>query len=652
MVDDTTKQAGRIDSSQTRRRFLQGVGVVGVSGRTLRDREPEKERGRGPPDEGDPGPRGPPERSDPSATPEWLQFMVEKAIPETGLTTWVPTGSFDTSSFARVDRFPRTFAGADVEELALVAARNEQASGQIAILSSDPITELSCSVGDLTAGAGEQISGDAVDVRYVGYVPIANAHSEFSWSATFEEVADDPLVTRTPDWVADPLLEVDTVGVPAYEAQPVWFTVDVPADVAPGTYEGTITVQTADQGSVEYALTVEVNDVTLPDPENYEFYLDIWMNANAIAAEHAANPTSDGVEPWSDRHWELIEAYMQDMAKRGQQSITATIIHEPWQRSWLNGIWRPQTETGYESMVKWSYDGEEWSFDFSLFDEFVKTGIEQGMGPDIAAYSMLVFRGPQRITYHDESEGDRVVWRGEAGDPFWTEAWTAFLEAFEPHLESKGWLDRTYIAFDERPAELMQEVVDLLRDVAPFFEDRLHIAGSMDVEDIAHNLAANYGHVPIDRDVIDRRRENGKITTFYTAGGASHPNTFSFSPPAEARMLPWISARNHLDGYLRWAYNSWPSDVYVDPTFRYVQGDEYFVYPGEDGPVSSIGWEQLTEGIEDYELIHALREQAGGNVGPLEDAFELATRDRDAREKNLQDIVEAKEIVLEELTGY
>ncbi|MBX0297511.1 DUF4091 domain-containing protein [Haloarcula nitratireducens] len=576
--------------------------------------------------------------------------MVESAVPSEGLTTWVPTGSFDTSSFARVERYPRELGDVDRRDLSLFGARNERISGQLAVLSSEPIDTLSCSVSTLTS-SNDCISADDIDVRYVGYVPIENAYSEYTWSATFEEVADDPPGSRNPDLVGDPLLEVDEVSVPSYEAQPVWVTIDVPTDVSPGSYSGSITIDAGAQGSVEYALELDVYDVAVPDPRDYEFYLDIWMNPNAIAAEHSVNSQSSDVEPWSRRHWDLIENYMRDMAERGQKTITTTLIHEPWQREWLNGEWRPQTEIGYDSMVEWYFDGQEWSFDFSRFDEFIETGLEQGMGPDISAYSMLVFRGQQRITYVDERTGDRAVWKGEAGAPFWREAWTAFLNAFEPHLREKGWLDQTYIAFDERPEELMEEVVDLLKAVAPTFVDRLHIAGSMEVADISHNVAPYYGALPLEEDVVQQRREEGKVTTFYTAGGTAHPNTFSFSPPAEARMLPWIAALNGLDGYLRWAYNSWPSDVYTDPVFRYIQGDEYLVYPGEDGPVSSIGWEQLTAGIEDYELIHKLRERANSDSSEVQTAIELATRDRNAREKELDDITRAKRSVLEELSS-
>ncbi len=35
----------------------------------------------------------------------------------------------------------------------------------------------------------------------------------------------------------------------------------------------------------------------------------------------------------------------------------------------------------------------------------------------------------------------------------------------------------------------------------------------------------------------------------------------------------------------------------------------FFVWPGKDGPIESIRWEMLREGIEDYEAIQILKEK-------------------------------------------
>ena len=62
-----------------------------------------------------------------------------------------------------------------------------------------------------------------------------------------------------------------------------------------------------------------------------------------------------------------------------------------------------------------------------------------------------------------------------------------------------------------------------------------------------------------------------------------------------------------FDGFLRWAYNSWPENPMIDSRYiKWPAGDTYFIYPG---PLSSVRFERLREGIQDYEKIRILREE-------------------------------------------
>ena len=80
--------------------------------------------------------------------------------------------------------------------------------------------------------------------------------------------------------------------------------------------------------------------------------------------------------------------------------------------------------------------------------------------------------------------------------------------------------------------------------------------------------------------------------------------------------------------------------------FIHNQGDDYYVYPGDAGPISTIRWELLKEGIEDYELFKVI--QASGNVSDekLQKAVELATRSQDGRFKSVEDMVRARNLIL------
>ncbi|TCP29618.1 uncharacterized protein DUF4091 [Scopulibacillus darangshiensis] len=567
------------------------------------------------------------------------KLTVERALPKKGLNTWIPSGNFEGSSLIKVPRFPSDISG-DIKDrdLKLSTVRNEQVSAQLAVASTKGIIDLRTSVCDLKSENGDKISSKNVHVRYVGYVPVAESIN----GAPIHSVAGSGVSgDRHPDVVADPLINAAKIDVADHRAQPIWFTFNIPKSAKPGVYHGEVLLASGNDETITYNLTVDVKNAIMPDSKDYKFHLDVWMNPNAIA-------TAYHVKPWqSEKFWHLIEVYFKDLASSGQKTITTPIIQNPWLVGWNN--WQPQTATGYDSMVKWKHDGENWDFDYSIFDRYVKTGLKAGVGPYITAYSLLVFRGPQRITYLDERTGKMIEKRTEVGSQFWTEAWTAFLQDFSAHLKKKGWLDKTYLAFDERPADIVSQVIDLIKNAAPEFLDQTQMAGTQDVGLYAQNLSLGISDLTqVSGEWIDERHQKGKETTFYMWAGDTHPNTLTFSPSVESRMIGWIAAKWHLDGFLHWAYNDWTNDVFKEPVYAFTQGDEYFIYPDKNGPMSSIRWELLKEGIEDYELLQMVKEK-DPNSENLKEALGLATRQWDGRKKDVNDLVQARHLIMEEL---
>ena len=108
-------------------------------------------------------------------------------------------------------------------------------------------------------------------------------------------------------------------------------------------------------------------------------------------------------------------------------------------------------------------------------------------------------------------------------------------------------------------------------------------------------------------EVKAQRKADGLKTTIYTCCGPLHPNTFTFSPLAESEYIGLSAAARNYSGYLRWALFSWPEDPCKDSRFgKWLSGDTYLLYP--EG--SSLRFERLIEGIQDYEKIRILKENA------------------------------------------
>ena len=159
---------------------------------------------------------------------------------------------------------------------------------------------------------------------------------------------------------------------------------------------------------------------------------------------------------------------------------------------------------------------------------------------------------------------------------------------------------------DERPSEAMRAAFETIMSVEPEF--KVSLAGNWHPE-IAGNLydycVAFRQNMPCSER--EKRRVQGKVSTYYTCCAERYPNIFTVSPLAEAVWIPWHALAKGYDGYLRWAYNHWTADPLNDTRFRtWTAGDCYCIYP--EGR-SSLRFDKLVEGIQDYEKARILMDR-------------------------------------------
>jgi len=377
----------------------------------------------------------------------------------------------------------------------------------------------------------------------------------------------------------------------ACTVRPVWITVDVPQDAAPGLYRTPVTVA-CDGDEQRLELAVEVTGRTLPAPSEWRYHLDLWQHPAAVARV-------EGTEMWSDAHFEALRPVMKPLADAGQKVVTATLNKDPWNN---------QCYDAYADMIVWTKGADgAWTYDYAAFDRWVEFMEGLGVDKQINCYSMLPWNN--MLHYRDAATGEWVDVKAEPGQPAFDEMWRPFLADFVRHLEEKGWLAKTCIAMDERSPEQMEIAVAFLAEHAP--QLGIALADNHDsykrypqLHDIC--VSARQEVAPED---IAARRAAGQVTTYYVCCSHRYPNMFTFSDPAEATVAAWYAVANGYDGFLRWAYNSWTEDPLRDSRFRtWPAGDTYVVYPGGR---SSIRFERLREGIQDAEKIRILRAEAG-----------------------------------------
>ncbi|MCJ8165698.1 DUF4091 domain-containing protein [Pontibacter sp. E15-1] len=476
------------------------------------------------------------------------------------------------------------------------AWRGEKVHTQFLIWTSREIPQLRVSLSDLKGSKGNRIASTNIQAGFVRYV----ITDEFGQGCGHRKPAD-----FDSSMVADPIDTATVTAVTANTVQPVWLRVEVPRQTPAGKYKGVVTVHATKPYTLQVTVTVQERE--LPAPDKWAFDLDLWQHPAAVARVHA-------VPRWSQEHYAAMRPYYTMLAAAGQKTITASIIDEPWNH---------QTYDDFPGLVNWikRKDGT-WAYDYSRFDEYVSFVMSCGIKARINCYTMVPWK--MSFSYLDESTGKTTAFAGKAGTPEYNIFWGAFLRDFARHLKEKGWFGITSIAMDERPLADMQAVISLLKETEPDW--RIALAGvyhpEIEQDIFDYSIASKW---KFGEEVLERRKASGKPSTFYTSCEEAHPNGFTFSPPAEHTWIGWYAAAQGFTGYLRWAYNSWVENPLQDSRFRtWPAGDTYQVYPG---PLTSIRFEKLVVGIQDYEKIRLLREEftRTGNRTKLQELDRILT---------------------------
>ncbi len=396
-------------------------------------------------------------------------------------------------------------------------------------------------------------------------------------------------------WLVPDVIDQDRPHqVPSMETRPVWCTLEVPRDIAPGEYTTQLQVlNTKGRVVKNMSLTIHVNNRTLPTAAEQKFHLDFWQQPYAVSRYY-------GVERWSNEHLEALRPYLQALGRAGQRTVSTIMFYEPWGE---------QTHDLFDPMVQTTKKADgTWEYDYTIFDKYVELCAEYGIDRQINCFSMVPW--DMKFRYWDEASASFQYIQTTTKTDEYRELWTNFLKAFKAHLIEKGWFEKTNIAMDERAESDMLNAYQ----IANALGFKMALAGNYHASlcDKLQDFCVALGQdKKFTSEQLAARRAKGQVTTIYTSCADVEPNIYSNSLPAEATFLPLYAAANGLDGYLHWAWINWDEHPLTDSRFRkFGAGDTYCYYPGNR---SSVRFERLIEGIHQYEKVQILKEEYKDN---------------------------------------
>ena len=318
---------------------------------------------------------------------------------------------------------------------------------------------------------------------------------------------------------------------------------------------------------------------------------------------------------------------------------------------WFDDISLTNAATGEELLEEGGFEPPELptverdklrvKLDFTAWDTAMERGIDH--------YKFNSFRlgipGLGGGTFHARREPELLGFGEDT--PHYQAMFSSYCTQIQEHLRQNGWLDEAFVYWFDEPdpkdyafvnngfAKLKAAAPDLNRMLTEQVEPAL-IGGP----NIWCPVSNNYRPEP-----AEERRQHGEKFWWYVCTGPKAPYCTLFIDHAgtELRVWLWQTWQRKINGVLVWETNYWtspaaypdsgnPQNPYEDPMgWRsgystpkgdkrpWGNGDGRFVYPPVaaagahpsgpvlDGPVDSIRWEMLRDGIEDYEYLVTLK---------------------------------------------
>ncbi len=457
----------------------------------------------------------------------------------------------------------RPYRGEPADTLRLYAALGEYEPAQVVVVAfGDSLRKVKAEISDLV-GPG-RIGGRNLGLRLVGFVRVREPSA-----GSYEE----------PGLFPDPLLPFEPFDLPRGEVRSLWLTVHVPEDARPGVYRGVLTVNPEDKPSTELPVVLRVWDFRIPRRP----HLRNWFQVMPY-----------WIVRWygEERREEMLGKFRMELLSHRASPLD---VASPVVR----------------------VEGNSVRMDWSYFDREIEFYLKHGLTGFNVWWARVPGGWGGRVDKF-EDEGERRISE-------------RILRETERHLREKGWLDLAYVFVIDEPTVLnfpqVKESLGFVKEVAPGLRTQLTLGyGATEwrpgeeerpaYEDLVGYVDIWVPHIDcFHPEFFEERKAAGEEVWLYVCIGARHPypNIWAIDyPGVEHRVLFWMLWKYGIQGFLYWAVNCWKVDVWKDPmSYPGGNGDGSLLYPGPEGPVPSLRWELVREGIEDYEYLYLLHKALG-----------------------------------------
>ena len=430
-------------------------------------------------------------------------------------------------------------------------AKNDYEAAQVAVMAYDrDLTGVSVRVSDLKSGNGIIPSG-AVTLNLVDYVKTRKPVYPVDYVG----------------WWPDPLMDMKPFDLAKGGIQPVWITVHPSEQTPAGLYKGTVTITPANAPRTTMPIEVRVWDFALPKENHLK---------------------------------------------------TAFTFNEMDLKNWYGELTPEMRRAAYQFLL------EHRISPMSLYSSApvpTKENLEFCVDRGLTGFNLSYIR--------KETDKARL---------------TDLVNEYRAFLKPKGLWDLAYVyGFDEIKLANYAELIDKFGFVKQQFPDLPTMCTVVPNETLDKYVDI---WVPLTKgwraSDAEKYTKRGDSVWWYVCCTPLHPyaNYFVDYPAIDPRILSWMNWKYQVPGMLYYTITNWSSNRLLenlpssrlphdDPaavaaikagkrwpevpwntwTFGQFNGDGHLIYPGPNGNLlSSIRFECIRDGIEDYEMFYILDE--------------------------------------------
>ena len=515
------------------------------------------------------------------------------------------------------------------DSIDIFGMRNEYVSAQCVIKANQDLQNVTVTLSPLKhTTLSTSLPSKTLKWNFVGSIPIEENTPKYRKT---------DLIRAAPAQFPDFLAEDNEVFMKKGNYKAVYLTIKIPRSTMAGDYKGQVTIKT-DKADMSLPLQLRIYPLTLPDERH--LMVTEWYTTGYFKKFHDIDASD------SQRFYNMLRIYAENMAEHRQNVFRVSL----------------------DLITCIKADNGNLKFNFSKFDKWAETFLETGY-MDLLETGFVARFGEggwssKEILLRDfrvqmESTGKRITIPGKEFLP-------KFLPALENHLREKGWLEKTVFHIADEPSN---HNVMRWRQASEFVHSCAPALRRMDAIETTHCFdrleiwVPKLDHLATWYNVFKRAQNQGYELWFYTVGifqKGSYPNKTVDVPLIESRILHWLNYRFGLKGYLHWGFNHWTDDPFAAPGRH--RGDGWHIYPKKDGLINSLRWEQMRNGIQDYEYLWMLEDKirkikAGlgerlSIIEPSRRGIEIASqvvKTLDIYDKNPDKLYNVKKQIIDEL---